>query len=117
MKLRLNTTEMLDWQEVWCFRCKHDHLWSHHPNDEAGDGCPLLLPMVMGEDVPQFHPRDPDWWRMVPAPVSCDNFEVCDCPSESPEMERRQGLTRRQFFDQERERVLALPIHPDDSPC
>lgn len=109
MILRLNTTEMLDWMEVWCFRCEHDHAFSHE--DQLDDGCPLLLKMVLGEDVPEFEVRDPDWWRQIPAGVSCSRFQECaQCPPDPPDAERRCGLTRREFFDQIRAEMLAQPV-------
>ena len=109
MKFQLNTTEMLDWQEGWCFRCQHDHQYSHV--EPEADGCSLLLAMVLGDDVPEFEPRDPDWWRMIPAPVSCQRFTLCtSCPPDPPAAERRGGLTRREFHDQIRADVLTHPV-------
>ena len=112
VKFSLNTTEMLDWQENWCFRCVHDHDWSHTGKEE-GEPCELTVPMVLGHDVPQFEARDPEWWRMIPAPVSCSRFELCDrCPDESPDAERRSGETRREFHDRLRAETLAQPVVP-----
>lgn len=109
MILRLNTTEMLDWQEVWCFRCEHDHRFSHV--DQEADGCPLLVKMVCGEDVAEFDARDPEWFRMIPAPVSCTEFKLCgSCPPDPPDAERRNGETYREFVDRHRADVLSQPV-------
>lgn len=109
MKFQLNTTEMLDWQEVWCFRCENDHEYSH--TDEYNNGCEILRRVVIGDDVLELQPRDANWQSQIPAPVSCDKFKLCNaCPGDAPDLERRQGLTRRQFMDEERDRVLALPV-------
>ena len=112
MILRLNTTEQLDWMELWCFRCEHDHVFSH--GEETGEGCPLLLKMALGEDVAEFEPRDPDWWRQIPAGVSCSRFQACtQCPPDPPDAERRGGETRREFHDRLRAELLAQPIIED----
>lgn len=110
MILRLGTTELLDWQEVWCFRCEHDHSLSHASGDETG-GCPLLLTQILGEDVAEFEARDPEWWRFIPAEVSCSRFTPCtQCPPDAPDAERRGGETRREFHDRLRAETLARPI-------
>jgi hypothetical protein len=111
VKLQLNTTEMLDWQEVWCFRCKHDHGYSHTGEEDPDSGCPLLRDVFMGDDVAEFHPRAENALNYLPAMVSCDKFELCaGCPADAPDLERREGLTHHQWVDEERERVLAEPI-------
>lgn len=108
MKFQLNTTEWLDWAENWCFRCERDHLFSHVNED---DGCELCARSILGEDLPEFEAHDPDWWRMVPAPISCSQFKLCTlCPPEPPDAERRGGLTRREFHDKLRAEVLAAPV-------
>lgn len=33
-----NGTELLDWQEVWCFRCRHDH----EMHTDTGSGCLIM---------------------------------------------------------------------------
>lgn len=54
MILHLNTTEMLDWQEVWCFRCKHDHGFSHGTDwGDAEDGCQLGRDMTTEKGTEQ----------------------------------------------------------------
>ena len=113
MIFSLNGTEMLDWQEVWCFRCEHDHGWSHTPCDEDEEGCTVLLTIVQGLDAPELKARDPEWWRTLPAEVSCSKFKECTrCGPEPVDAERRGGLTRREFFDQYRNRMLARPVIP-----
>lgn len=117
MKFQLNTTEWLDWAENWCFRCKHDHLWSHPPHDEEGDGCPLIRHSICGEDVPEFEARSVDWWRTIPAEVSCSRFELCTAPecTDQGTEERRDGETRRQFHDRLRAETLALPVVKEEA--
>lgn len=117
MKLQLGVTEMLDWQEIWCFRCRHDHGYSHTGDEVPEAGCHLLTRILLGDDVPEIRPRDPDWQRQIPAPVSCEKFELCGgCPADEAGLERRRGLTHRQFMDRHREAVLALkPQDPEPS--
>lgn len=111
MKLQLNTTEMLDWMELWCFRCEHDHGWSHPPNDENEDGCQLVARSIWDDDVTEFEPRHPQWWRHIPAEVSCSAFKLCSrCAPDPPDAERRGGETRREFHDRLRAETLAQPV-------
>jgi hypothetical protein len=109
---RLNGTETLDWQELWCFRCEHEHKMTHGSEwGDGSDGCPLLLKMILGEDVPEFVPHGEDWWRTLPATVACTQFAACtQCPDDGPETERRGGETRREFHDRLRQETLALPM-------
>ncbi len=111
MIFQLNGSEMADWQDVWCGHCAKDHLWSHAGHDQDADGCPLILKSILGEDVPQFIPHT-DWFRSLPANVSCSSFEVCDAPEcqDAPDAERRGGETRREFHDRLRAGTIALPI-------
>ena len=117
MKLRLNGTETLDWQELWCFRCQHDHAFSHNKSGEWGesdDGCPLLVAVALGDDVAEFEARDEKWWAVIPAEVSCARFEKCTaCPPDPPDAERRGGETRREFHDRLRAETLARPVVAD----
>lgn len=83
-------TEFMDWQEIWCFRCKHDHQFSH--GEETGDGCALLPPLLCHIDVPEIHEQSYvfDWTdgaesgdqvmtidRCFPRAVWCEQFEPC----------------------------------------
>lgn len=109
MKFSLGTTEMLDWQECWCFRCERDHAFSHFTNDE-GEGCPHLLNAVLGNDDPVFEARGDDAFIFIPANVVCADFTPCTlCPPDDPNAERRQGETRAEFHDRMRAETLALP--------
>lgn len=82
MILRLNTTELLDWQEAWCFECAHDHLASHvNGGDWAGDGCRLLRKQAMRQDVPEFIDHDEHTGiGNIPALCECTRFEQCEAP-------------------------------------
>ncbi len=113
MKLRLNTTEFLDWAECWCFRCEHDHEFSHGAENDTG-GCPLLVTQACGDDVAEFEARDVKWWGYIPALVSCSRFTLCTrCEPEPPDAERRGGETRREFHDRLRAEILARPVVAD----
>lgn len=46
-------SELLDWQEVWCFRCAHDHGMSHGPEHETGEGCDIMLRAICDEETPE----------------------------------------------------------------
>ncbi len=111
MKFALKATEMSDWMECWCFRCKHDHLWSHFPHDEEGDGCDLILRSIVGKDVPEFTPHGETWWRTIPAGVVCSRFERCEAPEcqDPSDAERRGGETRAEFHDRLRAETIAEP--------
>jgi|ERR1035437_1300883 hypothetical protein len=116
MKFQLNASEHADWQEVWCWRCKNDHEFSHIPGQED-EGCPLIADGIMGEDVAEFAPIRKDWWFTIPASVTCSAFEVCTlCPAESPDAERRGGETRREFYDRLRTEMLATPVETSPTP-
>lgn len=111
MKFQLNGSEMADWQECWCFRCAHDHLFSHAPHDMEDDGCPLILRAGCGEDVAQFEPHGDDWYRTIPAGVVCREFVPCtatECNDHGDE-ERRGCETWREFHDRLRAETIALP--------
>lgn len=115
MKLEIGTTEMLDWQTIWCSRCQHDHAFSHGSNwqlpDPQGDGCPLLVKVIHGEDLPEMQPRRPDALCYIPAEVSCSQFTLCtSCAPERADAERRGGETRREFRDRLRGEMLARPV-------
>jgi hypothetical protein len=84
-----NGTEHLDWQEVWCFRCKHDHDMSH--GGDGGDlGCPILLKALIGEPLPEiseagytivYHDGEhevPNVSNSLPAAAFCSQFELCE---------------------------------------
>ncbi len=105
MIFTLNTTEMLDWQECWCFRCARDHQYSHV--EENGDGCPLVLDMLIGNDARQWVPHGADW-HTIPASVECSAFVPCEAPEcqDGPNAERRNGETRREFHDRMRREII-----------
>lgn len=113
MKLALNGTEFADWQEAWCNRCQAEHAATHPPNqDNYDEGCPLILGWALQEDVPEWQPRDSEWFAYLPARVSCSSFAECsDCPPDAPDAERRAGETRREFHDRLRAEMLALPVY------
>ena len=79
MIFQLNGSEMADWQEVWCWRCAKDHGFSHDGSMRAEFGCPLLVKALAREDVPEFVPHT-DWFRTIPANVSCAAFVSCAAP-------------------------------------
>lgn len=88
-----NGTELLDWQEVWCFRCRHDHQFSHGPID-TGAGCEI---MALGsfdyeadewidsgyditftdEDGERHTHTIPDVVNSLPAATVCTKWEPC----------------------------------------
>jgi len=112
---QLNASETADWQECWCFQCVKDHHFSHLGDAEDGDGCPVLLPMLTGDDAPHFRPHDKEWFCFIPAEVSCSEFEPCtECPPERSDAERRGGETRRGFHARLREETLAKPIYDQE---
>lgn len=111
MILRLGTTEFLDWAECWCFRCEHDHQFSHVDENEQRDGCELLVGYALQTDVPEFEPRRENALSYLPAEVSCSKFKVCtQCPPDPPDAERRGGETEREFRDRFRAQTLARPV-------
>ena len=115
MKLRLNTTEMLDWQELWCFRCERDHAFSHVPDGD--NGCDILVDNYLADEadelITEFVPVTEDWWRYLPANVVCSAFEVCTkCPDEASDAERRGGVTQREFYDGLRAQMIAEGVRP-----
>ena len=87
-------TELLDWQEVWCFRCKHDHNMTHV---ETGDGCEIMARGLFSDDKSQpewidsgyvirYRDEDgdhhehviPDVCNSLPAATFCTAFELCE---------------------------------------
>lgn len=112
MIFQLNGSEMADWQECWCWRCKHDHGFSHDGSMRAENGCPLVLKTIWGEDAPEFSAHGADWFRTIPAGVVCSAFELCELPEckDGPDAERRGGETRREFHDRLRAETIALPV-------
>jgi len=113
VKLRLNASEMADWQELWCFRCENDHTYSH--TIEEGNGCGILADNYLADEaddlITEFVPFREDWWRTIPASVTCSAFKACTkCPTESPDEERRQGQTRREFYDGLRAEMIAKGV-------
>ena len=118
--LRLNTTEFLDWAEVWCFRCEHDHAFSHGEDATAdgADGCEICLDAyARGESRPEIVNHE-DYWRSIPAHKSCTQFTECTrCPADDEHTERRgiwgdesNLVTRNQFSALLRSETLALPV-------
>ncbi len=90
-----NGSEHLDWCEVWCFRCRHDHDLSHPAGPETGPGCDIALRMVSDEDTPEledagyvihFHDDDgdehtheiPNVSNSLPAATFCTSWEPCE---------------------------------------
>lgn len=86
-----NGTELLDWQEVWCFRCKRDHNLTHV---ETGDGCELMARGTFESDQPEWIDsgytvefRDEvgdhhshiilDVCNSLPAATVCTSFQLC----------------------------------------
>ena len=112
MKFQLKASESADWMEVWCFRCKNDHDCSHVPSGDGDSGCEIIAHSMLGDDVPELTPRRKDWWFTIPATVTCSAFELCDeCPPESPDVERRGGESRREFYDRLRSEMLKIPVY------
>ena len=112
MKFRVSGTEFLDWQEAWCLRCEKEHDYSH-TDGEVGTGCPLIVNYFVQEDESAWEPRDPEWWRSIPAEVSCSQFVECGkCAPEAPDAERRGDppLTHREWVDAMRAETLARPV-------
>jgi hypothetical protein len=88
-------SELLDWQEVWCFRCIHDHGVSHGPEYEDGTGgCDIMLRAAIDEDTPEviqsgyvvvFEDEDgdchehtiPNVCNSLPAAAFCTHWEPC----------------------------------------
>jgi hypothetical protein len=86
-------TEALDWQEVWCMRCRHDHDM-HHPNDDP-PGCMIWLNAITDQPTPEivpagytvrYHDDDGDHHTHVisavcnslPAAAFCTAWEPCE---------------------------------------
>lgn len=88
-------SEHLDWQEVWCFRCRHDHGMSHGPDNDEGPGCDVALRVVIDEPIPEiieagytvlYEDEDGDEHEYsiepvcnsLPAAAYCTKFELCE---------------------------------------
>ena len=110
MKFSLNGSEMADWMECWCFRCRHDHFWSHADHDQEEDGCALIRATIIGEDRPEFTAHGARWYMTIPAGVVCSRFEACSAPecNDQGDEERRGGETQREFRDRLRAETIAL---------
>jgi hypothetical protein len=95
-----NGTEGDLWRSLWCMGCKHDHDFAHLPTSE-GEGCPLMLSMVIEVDEPDL--VDTLWYEQPdmhpPAHLVCLRFEPCegDCddPRAAPIREQYLALPRK----------------------
>lgn len=88
------------WMEEWCFRCAHDHSFSHvFENDAVPEkGCDIVARMVIDEETPEIvEENDGGPWdarKMV-----CRMFEHCrkcrpggDEPGGPPPVHPDQGV-------------------------
>ena len=73
------------WLERWCFRCIHDHGFSHVSENDAdpAQGCELTAWLMMSsadESRPEFIEHDYDWKQgWSPDHYECRLFERCPC--------------------------------------
>ena len=91
---------MMDmWLHRWCFRCVHDHKFSHGPElGDGADGCELLCRLYCDEPTPELvdHYEGGPW---SPDSFECRMFERCPCrddpgwePTDPPTPDPNQGL-------------------------
>lgn len=89
------------WLHQWCYRCVHDHNFSHDPTRWGdGPGCEIQLRMVSGEDTPEVVQEDyPLGQGWDPESLVCRMFERCPCqddpgwnPPVKPTPDPNQGL-------------------------
>ncbi len=121
--LRLNGTEFLDWAEVWCFRCEHDHAFSHD-QDQGTGGCEIARDAyALGETRPELTDHAPDGPWSIPASISCASFKECGkCAPDTEDTERRWSnsgpdamlVTRNEFAAMLRAETLAIPVVTHD---
>lgn len=90
------------WMDEWCFRCVHDHGFSHVKEEDPDKGCRIVLRMAIGDedDIPELrdnHDGTERGWD--PAKLECVMFERCPCQDdpgwEPPEVvppDPNQGL-------------------------
>jgi hypothetical protein len=103
-RLFSNGTEAMDWQQVWCDNCVHDH--DIHV-DSGGPGC-RLYGDEMFDRAERFEIVDGSAERgfTLPSQVVCNAFRQCDDPGceepEDPELRATKDdpthpITRREF--------------------
>lgn len=73
-----NGTEGHAWMSSWCSYCVHDH----GMHDDSGDGCDVVLWMMVGKDSDMPDPEclvaEPDDGRFfLPSRMICTRFEPC----------------------------------------
>lgn len=88
------------WMSRWCYRCIHDHGFSHKPDGDPDEGCEVLVRMFLDEPTPEFVDHDElnvNGW--TPDSHECRLFERCPCqddpgwePPVVPEPDPNQGL-------------------------
>lgn len=95
-----NGTEGESWMAVWCEYCVHDHGASHN-HESCGDGCDLILNVLM----PEFPSADFPWPEVwlpeptgsfsLPSRLVCGQFQPCttgDCAGD-PQAATRAAIT------------------------
>lgn len=70
------------WRERNCFRCVHDHDWSHGPDaTETEDSCPIIMALVLDEypieGLTELPYTDDRGW---PRTLVCERFTPCAAP-------------------------------------
>lgn len=70
--------------DVWCFRCRNDHGFSHVPDDEQipEQGCRLLLRSMTEKGPFDWLREDQDYTTQGgwdPAKLVCEMFDRCPC--------------------------------------
>jgi hypothetical protein len=88
------------WMRHWCYRCVHDHGFSHVDErlQDSGESCEILLRMIIGEETPEVVQEDYEGgWP--PESLVCRMFERCPCkddpgwePPIAPTPDPNQGL-------------------------
>jgi hypothetical protein len=79
-------SEMADWMEVWCNRCRLDH----EMHTDQGGGCEIMVRAAVGEPVPEIVKAGyvigvengadheiPNVCNSLPAAAFCTKFEPC----------------------------------------
>lgn len=97
-----NGTMMDYWLDRWCFRCVHDHGYSHKAEGDPAEGCELLCRLYLDDPTPEIISHD-DWYDTHdgwgPDAFECRLFERCPCedddgwePKPPPKPDPNQGL-------------------------